>query len=141
MRERIRIQPYLSRDLRRKLRTWASVQNVTESAVAEAALAEYLDDGRVDEDVISRRLDLVSQAVARLQNDVDLLSDALGRYVRHVFLEAIYKSGADVEAKYESFLRGVLDESGVGGRFIRDVRLARARRQANPTPTSQTGGR
>ena len=49
MRERIRIQPYLSRDLRRKLRNWASAQNVTESAVTEAALAEYLDDGRVDE--------------------------------------------------------------------------------------------
>jgi hypothetical protein len=141
MRERIRIQPYVSRDLRRKLRAWSSAQNVTESAVTEAALTEYLDDGRVDEDVISRRLDLVSQAVARRQNDVDLLSDAFGRYVRHVFLEAVYKTGADAEAKYESFLRGVLDESGVGGRFIRDVRLARSRRPVTATSTGQTGGR
>jgi len=108
MRKRVRIQPYVSRDLRQKLQAWAAAKSLTESAVAEAAFSEYFDDGRADVDVILRRLDLTSQAVARLRNDFDLLSDAFGHYVRHVILDALYKSGEGADAKYESFLRGVL---------------------------------
>jgi hypothetical protein len=141
MRHRVRIQPYVPRDLQRKLRTFAAAQNITESAVTEAALAEYLEDGRADEDLISRRLDLLSQAVARLQNDFDLLSDAFGRYVRHVFLAALYTSGTDADARYETFLHGVLDQSGVGGRFSSDVRRARSRGPASSAVTGPTGGR
>ncbi len=137
MRHRIRIQPYVPRELQRKVRAWAAAHDVTESAVAEAALTEYLDDGRADEDVLSRRLDLMSQAVARLQNDLDLLSDAFGRYVRHVFLGTLYKSGTDAESKYEAFVRGVLDQNGVGGTFISDVRRARSR---SPVVADPTGG-
>ena len=141
MRQRVRIQPYISRDLQKRVRAWAAAKNLTESAVAEAALSEYFDDARADDDLISLRLDLVSQAVARLQNDVDVLSDAFGRYVRHVFLGMLYKSGADAEAKYEGFLGGILDPSGVGGRFISDVRRARFRPPSRPETTAPTGGR
>ena len=141
MRKRVRIQPYLSHDLRQKLRAWAAAKSLTESAVAEAALSEYFDDGRPDVDVILRRLDLTSQAVARLQNDFDLLSDAFGHYVRHVILDALYKSGAGADAKYESFLRGVLDQTGVGGTFIGEVRRARSRPPSRPSTTAPTGGR
>ena len=81
--------PYVSRDLQRQLRAWAAAKNLTESAVTEAALSEYFDDGREDEGVIVRRLELMNQAVARLQNDFDLLSDAFGHYVRHVILDAL----------------------------------------------------
>jgi hypothetical protein len=141
MRERVRIQPYVSRDLQRKLRAWAAAKNLTESAVTEAALSEYFDDGREDEGVILRRLELMNQAVARLQNDFDLLSDAFGRYVRHVILDALYKTGAEAEAKYESFLRGVLDQNGVGGAFISEVRRARSRPSPRPSTTAPAGGR
>jgi hypothetical protein len=141
MRTRVRIQPYVAPDLQRKLRAWAAAKNLTESAVAEAAIAEYLDEGRPDQDLISRRLDLLSQAISRLQNDFDLLADAFGRYVRHVFLAALYKSGTDADAKYDAYVRGVLDQSEVGGTFVGEVRRARTRPPAKPPGDGQTGGR
>ncbi|MEO8212378.1 MAG: hypothetical protein ABI560_04265 [Myxococcales bacterium] len=131
--------------MQHRMRAWAAAQNVTESAVVEAGLSEYLDDGRTDDDLIARRLDLVSQSVGRLQSDMDLLADAFGRYVRHLFILALTKSGADqeqqAEGKYQSFLRGILDESGVGGRFISEVRRARSRAPSRTPSTAPTGGR
>ncbi|HVZ70958.1 MAG TPA: hypothetical protein VHJ20_01170 [Polyangia bacterium] len=145
MRRRVRIQPYVPRDLQQKLRSWAAAQNLTESAVTEAALSAYLDDRRTDEDVVARRLDLVSQAVARLQSDVDVLADAFGGYVRRLFLVALTKAGPDqnrlAEEAYQTFLRGILDDSGVAGRFIGNVRRARARPIPPRPGAPPTGGR
>ena len=145
MRRRVRIQPYVPRDLQQKVRAWAAAQNLTESAVTEAALTAYLDDGRTDEDIIARRLDLVSQAVARLQSDVDVLADAFGGYVRRLFLVALTKAGPDqdrhADEAYQTFLRAILDDSGVAGRFIGDVRRARTRAIARPTGAPHAGGR
>lgn len=55
---RVRIQPYLSRELQVRLRSWAAAEGVTESAAVEAALSEYLDGGRADKELIARRLDV-----------------------------------------------------------------------------------
>jgi hypothetical protein len=40
MRRRVRIQPYLSRELQGRLRSWAVAEGVTESAAVEAAISE-----------------------------------------------------------------------------------------------------
>jgi hypothetical protein len=145
VRNRVRIQPYISRDLQRSLRSWAGAQNVTESAVVESALLEYLDDGRADEDLIGRRLDLMSRAVGRLQSDLELIADAIGRYVRHMFIPAVAKSGPEheqhVETTYQTFLRGIIGGTGVPGGFITEVRQARSCPSARPPSASPVGGR
>jgi hypothetical protein len=130
MRHRVRIQPYVSRELQQKLRSWAATQNITESAVAEAALTEFLDGGRPDKDLISRRLDVLTRAVAQLQDDHDVTSTAFGRFVRHLFLGATTAAGQDkeqrAEAAYQTFLRGVLDQRQTSVPFATQVRRARA---------------
>ena len=130
MRHRVRIQPYVSRELQRKLRSWAAAQNITESAVAEAALTEYLDDGKTEEDLIRRRLDTLTQAGAQLQEDLGVLSTGFARFVRQLFLGATTPPGQDkerrVETAYQAFLRGVLDQCQTGARLATQVRRARA---------------
>jgi hypothetical protein len=144
VRARVRIQPYIPRDLHQRLRSWAAAQNVTESAVVEASLAAYLDPDRPDEDLIARRLDLVSQSIARVHSDVEILGDAFGKFVRRLFIVALTKAGPDqdrhAEDSYQGFLRGILDDSGVSGRFLGEVRRARSRQALRP-PSPPTGGR
>ena len=131
MRRRLRIQPYVSQEIRRRIQATAASNGVTESSVIEAALTEYFAEKRPDRDLIARRLDIVSQALARLQSDFDLLGDAFGRYVRHLFLLAITKVGPDqrqrAEADYQAYLRGVFDQNFSGARFTTEVRRARTR--------------
>jgi hypothetical protein len=145
MRRRVRLQPYVSRELQGKLRSWAAAEATTESAVVEAALAEYLDRGRSDKELIARRLDVLGDAVASLQDDVDILAGAFGRFVRRLFLRAITSDGQDkdrrVEAAYQAFLRGILDERQRGARFTTDVRRARSGGAAPPPGAPPIGGR
>jgi hypothetical protein len=145
MRGRVRIQPYVPRDLEQKLRGWAAAQNVTESSVTEAALVAFLDGGRLEEDVLARRLDLLSQSIARLQADTEVLSDAFGGFVRRLFIVALTKAGPDqnrhAEDAYQAFLRGILDDSGVAGRFLGEVRRARPRAAMRPPAVPPNGGR
>jgi hypothetical protein len=145
MRNRVRIQHYVSRDLQRRLRTWAAAQDVTESAVTEAALSVFLDDERPDEKLIVRRLDGVTRAMAQLQDELDVLSGAFGRFVRQLFLLVVTPAGPDqerrAEARYQSFLRGIFDQSRAGTRFSSEVRRAHAAVAASGSETAPTGGR
>jgi hypothetical protein len=90
--------------------------------------------------LIVRRLDLMGEAIASLQGDFDILAGAFGRFVRRLFLRAITSDGPDkdqrVEAGYQAFLRGVLDQSQGGARFTTDVRRARA----GSAPGGRQGG-
>ena len=63
MRQAIRIQPYLSRDLVQKLRAYAAARSETVSGVVATALGEYLGRDEPDNDRVARRLDRVTQSV------------------------------------------------------------------------------
>jgi hypothetical protein len=155
VRRKGRIQHYLVLELCRKIRATAAALGVTESSVTEAALREYFDREGTDKDWLARRLDLIARssgqiqgsvdrACARVQSDVDLLLDALGVFVRYLFLPAMIKPGPDheqrIEAAYQGFLRRVFDQNRDSGKFKREVRDAGAGIAARgPNPTS--GGR
>jgi hypothetical protein len=128
MRHRIRIQPYISPDLHRKLRAHALAQAVTDSAVTEAALRDYLERGIVEEDLVVRRLDGVTHAVAQLQHDVDVLSQAVCLSVWRSYqtsLPAQTPEGARrAEASYETFLSTISSRLAAGTRLSGDVRRA-----------------
>jgi hypothetical protein len=61
MRRRIRIQPYVSPEIHRKLRAYSAANDLTDSAVAQAALGDFLEPDGVDEGLIMRRLDGIAQ--------------------------------------------------------------------------------
>lgn len=156
VRRKERIQQWVSSSLRQKLRASAAAQNVTESSLTEAALAEYLDPERVDRDWLARRLDLLSQAVgqahagleranARAERDMGFLCDAFGVFVRYVFLHATTKPGADQEkimdATYQKYLRLVRDPNRQSGRLRQEPRDPGAGNVGPDASTENSGGR
>jgi hypothetical protein len=88
MRYRVRIQPYVSPDVHRKLRAYSAVHDLTDSAVAEAALTEYLGQEGVEEALVLRRLGGVDEAVARVQRDVEVLSQTVAALARYALASA-----------------------------------------------------
>ena len=85
MRDRQRIQPYLSVDLRRRLKAYAAAQDVTETAIAEAALKKYLEPDRTDEALVVRRLDAVVQVLGRVEERLEVVGEAIGRFAHFSF--------------------------------------------------------
>ncbi len=142
MRNRLRIQPYVSPEVRRKLGAYSAAQGVTESAVVDAALREYLEGDRVEEALVVRRLDGVAQAVANLQNELDVLAWGFARFVRFSFLTAqppVPEAVKQMEALYGSFLTQVSGDTASGVTFAGAVRRAFAAQTARPPAPSPSG--
>jgi hypothetical protein len=143
MRNRLRIQPYVSADLRRKLAAYSRAQEVTESAVVDAALREYLERDGVEEALVVRRLDGVVQTVAKVQDELEVLAWAVARLVRFSFLVAATPPPAaakQMEALYGKFLVQVAGDIGSGVTFSGAVRRSLTSKAAPGTaPTSEEG--
>lgn len=135
MRNRVRIQPYISADLRRRLASYAAAEDVTESAIAEAALVKYLEPDRTDEALVTRRLDSVAQVLGRVEERLEVVAESLGRFVRFSFKVAPEKVPASAvahgEGLYRDLLVGVSRAVGTGTTFLAAVRRARL---APPAP-------
>jgi hypothetical protein len=129
MRSRVRIQPYLSADLRQRLAAYAAAQGETETAIAEAALKKYFEPDRTDEALVIRRLDSVVQVLGRVEERLEVVGEALGRFVRFAFRLAPETLGADAvpraDGLYRAFLTSVSKAVGTGTTFLAAVRRAR----------------
>ncbi len=147
MRNRLRIQPYVSPEVRRKLGAYSAAQGVTESAVVDAALREYLEGDGVEEALVVRRLDGVAQAVAKVQNELDVLAWGFARFVRFSFLVArapTPEAVKQMEALYGGFLTQVSGDAASGVTFAGVVRrafTAQAARPATPPHSRRAVGR
>jgi hypothetical protein len=144
MRYRIRIQPYISPELYRKLRAHSAVRNVTDSAVAEEALSKYLDSDAVEEALVLRRLNGVDAAIARLQHDVDVLSQTVVTLARCALVSAPSVVSKDDGRKAQRLLTELLAQAAK--EIDAGVRLSglldRARVEAAaPRPSDAGGGR
>jgi len=144
MRYRIRIQPYISPELYRKLRTHSAMRNVTDSAVAEEALSKYLQSDAVEEALVLRRLSRVDEAVARLQHDVDVLSQTVATLARYALASAPSVVSKDDGRKAQRLLTDLLAQ--VAKEIDAGVRLSglldRARAESGASrPTDLGGGR
>jgi hypothetical protein len=143
MRQAIRIQPYLSRELVDKVRAYAAARSETVSGVVATALGEYLGRDEPDNDRVARRLDRVTQSVEQLGRDLDALGVGFGRFVRFSLWtlpekiedEAIQRG----EGRYRTFLSKVADQARARQTFTEQVFPSRRSPTALPTPTS--GGR
>jgi hypothetical protein len=145
MRHRVRIQPYVLPETHRKLRAYAAAQNLTDSAVTEAALSEYLERDNFDEPLIVRRLDNVVGALAQLQSDMDVMSKGFGIFARHSFLRA--QGGATAEERrraddiYGAFLARISEEIAAGIRFATEVDKSRNRPTRSRSASDAAGPR
>jgi hypothetical protein len=144
MRSRVRIQRYISQGLRKRLAAYAGAQDVTESAIAEAALEKYLEPDRTDEALVARRLDLVVQVLGRVEERLEVVAEALGRFVRFSFKVAPEKvpstAVAHGEGLYRDLLVGVSRALGTGTTFLAAVRRARSAPPATVPGSSGQGG-
>lgn len=129
MRHRVRIQPYISPEVHRQLRLHTAARNVTDSAVAEAALAEYLARATPDEGVLLTRLQALSEDVARLQYDSDVLGQAFGTFVRFAFrmLDVDHSTEAARRSQqlFTQFVTAVSRELDAGLRLTGEIEGAR----------------
>jgi nitroreductase len=145
MRHRVRIQPYISTDLRQKLRAFAAAKHVTESAIAEAAIGEYIDGSGVEKPLFLRRFDGVMQGLGQLQDEVETMSHAVAALARYQFLTGpgTYGAGAPAQADqlYRQFIEAVCRKLGSGVRFGAEVRRAAPQPPQNSSKPNNSGGR
>lgn len=145
MRHAIRIQPYLSQDLFRKLRAYAAARSLTVSAIVADALGEYLERDEVEDAVIVRRLDSLTEAVELLRRDVDTLAVGFGRFVRYSFFSAPLavddKAVKRAEELYRDFLGKVGEQFRAGVRFTLQVFPSRQPVPSTASLTAQEDGR
>ena len=139
MRHRVRIQPYLSPEVHQKLRAYASNQRWTESAVAEKALAEYLARDQVEEALVVRRLDALTQSVKDVQREQQVLAQAVVHVAKFLFRIAAGSAPdakAQAERRYEKLVADVAEELKAGESLTGDVRRAGSLAEPPTPPTA-----
>jgi len=115
----------VSRETQRKLRVYSKTQRLTESAVADAALVEYLERDQVEQALVVRRLDALAETVGELQHDLDVVGQVLAVYVRYAFLTAPAKTTREerhrADVVFADFLVNVATELKAGRRLTSQV--------------------
>ncbi|MGD0680212.1 MAG: hypothetical protein ABSC94_32950 [Polyangiaceae bacterium] len=125
---RVRVGTRLSLELRARLTKYCAASGISERTIIEDALRKYLD-GTDDTALLLRRFDRIERAQARDHRDLELLSEAFGRYMRLWFLthapntaEAGKAAGrAGAETQYRHFARHLGEHFKQGHRFIDDL--------------------
>jgi hypothetical protein len=125
---RTRICARISVSVRDRLSKYCAASGISERAVIENALRQYLE-GSSDFALLLRRLDRLGRGLARDHRDLELLSEAFGCYMRLWFV-AHAPSAADSskaaaraagENAYKKFAEHVGEQFGRGHRFTDDL--------------------
>ena len=122
-----RVWTHLSAPLRDRLSSYCAASNITERAVFEAALEQYIS-GTSDMTLVLRRIERLSRAADRVHRDVELLSAAFAVFVRLWFAhtpslreEAKPAAREDAESRYQQFKDYVTQEFAGARRFLDDL--------------------
>ena len=124
---RVRVGTRLSLELRNRLTKYCAASGISERTIIEDALRKYLD-GTDDSALVLRRFDRMERALAKGHRDLELLSEAFGRYMR-MWLAAHVPSTAEAgvaatrgaaEARYKQFAQYLGAQFAQGHRFIDD---------------------
>jgi hypothetical protein len=125
---RVRISTRLSVELRAQLTKYCAASGISERTVIEDALSKHLhnDDNTA---LIVRRLDKIDRELAHARRDLELLSEAFGRYMRLWFMahapnaaeagRAAARGGG--ETRYRQFAQHLGAQFKQGHRFVDDV--------------------
>src|ERR1700722_5059284 len=125
---RVRVCARLSVQLRDKLARYCAASGISERTVIEDALQKHLDS-RSDTELLLRRFDRVERDMARDHRDLELLSQAFGRYMRLWFAAHASSAGeagkaaarAAGEVPYRQFAQHLGMQFKQGHRFIDDI--------------------
>ena len=125
---RVRVSARLSVQLREKLARYCAASGISERTVIEDALQKHLGN-ESDTELLVRRLDQVKRDVAHNQRDLELLSEAFGRYMRLWFMAHLPSAGeagkaaarAAGEASYRQFAQHLGTQFKQGHRFVNDL--------------------
>ena len=122
-----RVWTHLSAPLRDRLSSYCAASNITERAVFEAALEQYIS-GTSDMTLVLRRIERLGRAADRVHRDVELLSAAFAVFVQLWFahtpsLREEVKPAAreDAESRYQQFKDYVTQEFAGDRRFLDDL--------------------
>jgi hypothetical protein len=122
---RVRVSARISVTLRDRLTKYCAASGISERAVIENALRQYLE-GSSDSALMLRRLDRLQVLVGRNHRDLELLSEAFGLYMRAWFLThspsvAESKTLRAGEGAYKAFAQQLGDRFSAGHRFVDDL--------------------
>ena len=126
---RVRVSARLSVELRARLTKYCAASGISERTVIEDAVRKHLDSTD-DTALVLRRFDRVERALARGERDMEILSEAFGRYMRLWFLahapnpdaaegKGSARSGA--ETQYKKFAQHLGAQFAQGHSFIDDL--------------------
>lgn len=122
-----RVWTYLSATLRDRLSSFCAASNVTERAVFEAAIEQYIS-GTSDMTLVLRRIERLYRATDRVHEDVELLSAAFAVFVQLWFAhtpslreELKLAAREEAESRYQHFKDYVTQEFTGGRRFLDDL--------------------
>jgi hypothetical protein len=143
MRNRIRIQPYVSREVRRKLGAYARNEGVTESGVVESALSEFLERDNAEAALVVRRLDAFGRTMEALRGDLDVATHAIAVLARFVFFVVPPEPPADairrLDKLYGVFIAMLSRRVRAGSSLAVEVRRAGEAAVAAPTSAAKDG--
>jgi hypothetical protein len=125
---RVRVCARLSVELRDKLAKYCAASGISERTVIEDALQKHLGN-ESDIELLLRRFDLIKSDMARDHRDLELLSEAFGRYMRLWFVAHAPSPGeagkaaprAAGEVPYRQFAQHLGTQFKQGHRFIHDL--------------------
>ena len=124
---RVRVCARLSAELRDKLARYCAASGISERTAIEDALQKHLGN-ESDTELLLRRFDRVERDMARDHRDLELLSEAFGRYMRLWFAAHAPSAGeagkaaarAAGEVPYRQFAQHLGTQFKQGHRFIDD---------------------
>jgi len=122
---RVRVSARISVSVRDRLTKYSAASGISERAVIENALRQYLE-GSSDSALMLRRLDRLQALVGRDHRDLELLSEAFGLYMRAWFLAhspsvAESKTPHAGEGAYKAFAQHLGERFSAGHRFVDDL--------------------
>jgi hypothetical protein len=115
-------------ELRARLTKYSAASGISESTVIESALRKYLEIGD-DTELLLRRFDRVEREMARNHRDLELLSEAFGRYMRLWLMAHAPHTGEGskaaargaAETQYKQFAQHLGAHFAQGHRFTDDL--------------------
>ena len=144
---KLRLSVYLDPGLMQQLTELADRKEQPKSLVAEAAITSFLtpDEGDRREAAFSRRLDLLTRQVDRLERDHMISAEALALFIRFwltVTSSLPESAQADAQAKgderYELFLEALGQRLAKGQSLLREVSTDRSERPSGQPDTTTT---
>ena len=127
---KLRLSVYLDPGLMQQLTDLADRKEQSKSLVAEAAIASFLtpDEGDRREAAFSRRLDLLTRQVNRLERDLSISTEALALFIRFWLIvtpqlpeTAQAVAHAKGRERFESFLETLGRRLAKGQSLLREV--------------------